>query len=55
MKIENYWNLKLLKFLQALLTASVIIFSDIIFRFAVYCFNQQSEQCNGFFEQKIER
>ena len=38
MKIENWWKLKLLKFLQVLLTVSVIIFFDIIFRFALYCF-----------------
>ena len=36
MKIENCWKLKLLKFLQVLLMVSVI-FSDIIFRFAVDC------------------
>ena len=35
MKIENFWKMKLLKFLQVLLTLSVIMFSDIIFRFAV--------------------
>ena len=38
MKIENCWKLKLLKFLQVLLTVSVITFFDVIFRFAVYCF-----------------
>ena len=56
--IPENWKLqkiKLLKFLQVLLTVSVIIFSDIIFRFAVYCFNQQREQCKGFFERKMER
>ena len=52
MKIENCWKLKLLKFLQALLTVSVIIFCNIIFRFAVYCFNQRCEQCKGFFWAK---
>ena len=56
MKIENCWKLKLLlKFLQVLLTVSVIIFSNIIFRFAVYFFNQHCEHCKGFFEWKIER
>ena len=39
----QYYSWKL-KFLQVLLTGSVI-FSDIIFRFAVYCFNQYHEQC----------
>ena len=38
MKIENWWKLKLLKFLQDLLTVLVILFSEIIFHFAVYCF-----------------
>ena len=45
MKIENCWKLKLLKFLQVLLTVSVTIFSDMISRFAAYCFNQHCEQC----------
>ena len=54
MKIENCWKLKLMKFLQVLLIVSVTIFSDIIFRFAVHCFNQHCEQCKSFFERKIE-
>ena len=33
---------------------AMIIFSDIIFRFAVYCFNRYFEQCKGFFERKIK-
>ena len=37
MKIGNCWKLKLLKFLQVLLIVSVTTFSDIIFRFPVYC------------------
>ena len=37
-KIENCWRLKLLKFTQILVTVLVIISSDIIFRFAVFCF-----------------
>ena len=52
MKVENYWELKLLKFLRVLSTVSVIIFSDIIFYFALYCLKQHCEQCKGFFEQK---
>ena len=54
MKIENCSKMKLSKFLQVLLTGSAIIFSDIIFCFAVHCFEQHCEQCQGFFEQKIE-
>ena len=53
MKIENCWNLKL-KISASSLTVSVIIFSDIILRFAVYCFNQHCQQCKGFFEQKTK-
>ena len=49
----QYWHT--LKFLQLLLTVWVIIFTDIIFRFAVDCFNQHCEQCKGFFERKLER
>ena len=52
MKIENWWKLRLLKFLQVILTVSGIIFSDIFFPF---CFNQHCEQCKGFFERKIGR
>ena len=48
-------QLKLSKFLQVLLTVSVIIFFDIIFRFVVYYFNQHCEQCKGFFKRKTER
>ena len=48
-------HLKLSKFLQVLLTVSVIIFFDVIFRFAVYCFNQPCKQRKGFFERKTER
>ena len=55
MKIENWWKLKLLKFLQVLLTVSVIIFSDIISCLAVFCINQHCEQWKGFFERKSER
>ena len=36
MKIENCWKLKLLKFLQVLLTVPVITFSDTIFCFALF-------------------
>ena len=48
-------QLKLSKFLQVLLTVSVIIFFDVIFRFVVYCFNQPCEQRKAFFERKTER
>ena len=53
MIIENCWKLKLLKFLQVLLTVSVI-FSDAfseIFCFVVYCFNQHLEQCVSLSEK----
>ena len=51
---ENCWKLKLLKFLQVLLTVTMILF-DIIFHFAVYFFIQHCEQCKGFFDQKIKK
>ena len=45
----------MLKFLQIPLTVSVIMSSDVIFRYVAHYFNQHSEHCKGFFERKIER
>ena len=61
MKIENYWYLiyfsglrntqSSCNFFDVLSTVSVIIFSDIIFHFAVYCFSS----VKGFFGRITER